>query len=216
MTASNVGGTSTIRRVGVPVALVIALVAAMIWDTTFMDPEAATAAGTADFSPEEFAVAMFPQLTELYVETAVDVTQVGAARRDDPEAAAEQFGVDLGSGRFGFSLEAQGEAVEVDEDFITIAIEEDPDLVVRVPLSTAINGSPIRDASGTIAFGDFRDQTEYQEVSNQFRQIMLADVIEPLDLGAIEGQQVRVVGAWLQGGPPDTFLIQPVLIEVGL
>lgn len=216
MTASNVGGTSTIRRLGVPIVLVVALLAAMIWDTTFLDPEAATAAGTADFSPEEFAAAMFPQLTDLYVETAVDVAAVGAARREHPDASGERFGVDLGSERFGFSLEAQGEAVEVDADFITIAVEEDPALVVRVPLTTAINGSPIRDASGTIAFGDFRDQTEYQEIANQFRQIMLADVIEPLDLGAIEGQQVRVVGAWLQGGPPDTFLIQPVLIEVDL
>ena len=216
MTTSNVERISTIRRVGVPAGIVIVLVAAMIWDTTFLDPDAATAAGTADFSPEEFAVAMFPQLTELYVETAVDVADVGAALREDPETAAERFGVDLGSGRYGFSLEAQGEAVEVDEGFITIAVEEDPALVVRVPLTTAINGSPIRDASGTIAFGDFRDQTEYQEVANQFRQIMLRDVIEPLDLGAIEGKQVRVVGAWLQGGPPDTFLIQPVLIEVEL
>jgi predicted lipoprotein len=85
---------------------------------------------------------------------------------------------------------------------------------VRVPLTTAINGSPIRDASGTIAFGDFRDQTEFQEVANQFRRLMIRDVIDPLDLTSIEGQQVRVVGAWLEGGPPDTFLIQPVLVEV--
>jgi predicted lipoprotein len=211
---SSAGRTAIIRRAALWVVVVIAVGAAMVWDTTFLDPEAAIVVGVAEFSPEEFAEVTFPQLTELYAETAVDVAEVGAALREDPDNAGERFGIDVGSGRFGYALEARGEAVEVDEDFITIAIDDNPDLVVRVPLTTAINGSPIRDASGTIAFGDFRDQTEFQEVANQFRRLMIRDVIDPLDLTAIEGQQVRVVGAWLQGGPPDTFLIQPVLVEV--
>jgi predicted lipoprotein len=195
-------------------AVFAVLIVVVIWDTTFIGPEEALARGAAEFSAEEFAALSFPDLVELYEETAVDVAQVGAALRDDPEAGAEEFGNDLGSGRFGFALSATGEVSEVTEDFITIAIEDDPDLDVRVPLTTAVNGSPIRDATGTIAFGDFRDQTQYQDVANEFRLIVLDEVIAPLDLAGADGQEIFVVGAWLQGGPPDTFVIQPVRIDI--
>jgi len=192
----------------------VVLIVVMIWDTTFIGPEEALARGAAEFSAEEYATFAFPELVEVYEETAVDVARVGAALRDDPEAGAEEFGVDLGSGRYGFALSAVGEVSEVTDDFITIAIADDPDLDVRVPLTTAVNGTPIRDASGTVAFGDFRDQTQYQDVANEFRQLMLDEVIAPLDLAGAEGQEISVVGAWLQGGPPDTFVIQPVRIDI--
>lgn len=214
MTASTEAESSRLKGIAVRFLLVVALLGGMAWDTTFLSPEDAVAFGLVEFSPEEYAEAMFPQLRDIYIETAVDVADVGAAIREDPETAGERFGTALGSDRYGFALEAEGLAVEADDDFITIAIEADPALVVRVPLSTAINGAPIRDASGTISFGDFRDQTEFQSVANNFRRVIERDVVAPLDRGAIEGQQVRVVGAWLQGGPPDTFIIQPVLIEV--
>lgn len=85
---------------------------------------------------------------------------------------------------------------------------------VRIPLTTALNGAPIRDVTGTVSFGDFANQTEYQEVANEYKLSIQRNVIGALDLGGLDGKTIDVVGAWAVGGPPDTYLIQPVAIEV--
>ena len=201
-------------RRGISLGAVAVLVAAMIASTTFVNESEMAAFGAADFSAEEFADQFVIDMRQLMEETAVEVHVLAEAIRDDPDEAGERYGNDIGSGRYGFAVEAIGTAVEVDDLFARLEIHPDPDLDVRLPLSTTLNGTPIRDAMGVISFGDFRDQTQYQSVAHEIKVRVEEDVISPLDLEMLEGREVRVVGAWLSNGPPDTFVIQPVIAEV--
>ena len=202
------------KRLGIPLGGVAVLVGAMLADTTFVNEGEVGSFVAAEFSAEEYTDQLLVDLTQLMEETAVEAHVLAEAMREDPEQAGEQYGNDIGSNRYGFAIEALGTAVEVDESFARIELHADPDVDVRLPLSTALNGTPIRDALGVVSFGDFRDQTQYQAVANEIRSRVEEDVIGPLDLEGLEGREIRVVGAWLSNGPPDTFVIHPVIAEV--
>lgn len=205
---------SRARRLIGPAVVVVAF-GALIADTTFVGGDDATAFTVGTFSAEEFVEESFDDLAAVMETNAVDIEELAVAIEDDPDAAGGEFGQDLGAGRFTYQVSATGPVVEVDDDFITMGVPDEGGLDVRIPLTTALSGTPIRDATGEIGFGDFGDQTEYQSVANQLKLRVERDVLGPLDLTSLEGETLTVVGAYVSGGPPDTFIVQPVSIEAG-
>ena len=191
---------------------VVALIVAAILDTTFLDPEGAADVSAPTFSPAAFVDEEFPVIRDAMIENAVDISELAPAIADDLDAAGEQFGVALGAGRYVFQVRASGSVESVDDDFIELSIPDAPDADVRIPLGSALTGTPVRDATGDIQFGDFPDQTAYQSVANEFKLKMQDEVLAELAPAELEGQQVTVVGAWVSG--PPVFIIQPVAIEV--
>lgn len=189
---------------------------AMVADTTYLSPEEAEAVNPPAFDATVYAAESFPEIAALIEEEATDITELAPAVAADPAAAAETFGTDIGSGRYGFAVTASGTVASVDEDFMVVEVPElEAGSVVRVPLGAALSGTPVRDVTGTIAFGDFPSQTAYQSVANAFTLTMQSDVLGPADPPSLQGQEVTVVGAYVSGGPVDSFLIQPVSIEAG-
>ena len=85
---------------------------------------------------------------------------------------------------------------------------------VRIPVGSAVSGTPIRDASGFMTFSDFPGQTDFQNVANELKLKIAADVVGPLDPSSLKGKNVTVVGAFSTGGPANAFLVQPASIEV--
>lgn len=195
-------------------AALVALLAAAAWDTKFLSPERAAEVTPATFSAEDYAAEAFPQVREGIKEMAVDLSVLAPAVSEDPAAAAAQYGQDLGSGSFVFPVRATGAATDVDGDFLVLDVPGVPDgVTVRVALGVALSGTPVRDATGNIRFGDFTGQTDFQSVANQFKLLMQRDVLAGVDPPSLLDQHVTVHGAWSTGGPPDSFIIQPVEIE---
>jgi predicted lipoprotein len=209
--------TPVARRAALWIAGGVVLVAAAA-STTYVGPDDPRAAGQAAFSAEEYVAEAFPEIVEAIRGDTTDLTVLAAALADDPAAAGEQYGVDLGAGQFAYRVSAAGEVVDVDDDFVYLAVAdpagESGELDVRIPLGTALTGTPVRDATGTIKFGDFTDQNEYQSVANQLKLKIQSEVIAPADPPSLAGRSVTVTGAWSTGGPPDLFIVQPVTIEV--
>jgi predicted lipoprotein len=203
-----------------PVRLLVALgiagvLVAMVLDTTFLDPTEQAAAVTPVFSAAAYVDEQFPATADAVTAAAVELPELAAAVDEDPVAAGAAYGVDSGSGKFTVPVAAEGTVAEVDDRFVLLAVEGMPEGAdVRIPLTTSLNGAPIRDATGDVSFGDFANQTDYQAVANEYKRKVLDDVIGPLDLDALPGSTVRVVGAWVTGGPENTYIIQPVSIEV--
>lgn len=195
-------------------AAVVGLLVAMVLDTTFLDPAEQSAAQSPTFSPAEYVDAEFDNTAALIEDAAVDLPELAAALADDEAAASAEFGVESGTNKFVFAVRVTGVVAEVDDRFIIVDIAEMADADVRIPLSTALNGAPIRDVTDTVSFGDFANQTEYQQVANEYKLTVQELVLEPLDLDALGGSTIEVVGAWTTGGPPDTYIIHPVRIEV--
>jgi predicted lipoprotein len=194
---------------------VVVLVIAMALSTKFLTPEEVSALNPEAFNAETFVEEEFPGLKEEITRSATDIAVLAPAVAKDPAAAGAQYGQDLGSGAFAFPVTATGEATQVDAEFILLSVPGLPAQVeVRIPLGAAVSGTPVRDATGTLKFGDFVDQTAFQSVANELKLKIERDVLSTIDPQAVKGTQITVVGAWATGGPPNSFIIQPVSIEV--
>ncbi|MEU9884569.1 DUF2291 family protein [Sphaerisporangium sp. NPDC051011] len=197
------------------VVALAALVVAAAFDTKVLSPQQVADLNPPPFIAESYAADKFPKVTAMIKQKATDLAVLAPAVESDQGAAGRQYGQDLGTGNFAFPVKATGTVEEVADNFVLLAVRDVPkDTVVRVAVGASVSGTPVRDATGTIKFGDFTDQTDYQSVANQFKLQIQQAVLAKLDTSSLKGKRVTVYGAWSTGGPAKSFLIQPVDIEV--
>ena len=209
------GSSRMVKKVGIAAAG-LALVVAMVASTKFLTPAEAAALNPAEFSVQSYADENFPKVVTTLTEKATDLAVLVPAVAADPVGAGEQYGTDIGSGKFAFPVKATGTVAEVNADFMVVtAPGVTPGATVRIPLAAAVSGTPVRDAPGTIKFSDFVGQTDFQSVANEFKLKVQSEVIAPSNPPSLLGKQISVVGAWSSGGPPNSYIIQPVSIETG-
>ena len=200
------------RNVVTALGLVLALVA-MFFSTKIVSPTEEAKLNPPPFNGATYAAAEFPKQAAKIGEKAVDLGTLIPAVAADLKAAGAQYGVDSGSGNYTFPVKFTATVTGVDENFITL---QSPVKGVRVliPRGVAVSGTPVRDALGDITFGDFVDQTDFQAVANEFKLLIERTILGPANAASLEGKTVSVVGAWTTGGAPNTFIIQPVKLEV--
>lgn len=200
------------RRIVSAVALA-ALVAAMGFSTEWLTPEEAEAINPPAFVVADYVDENFAEWSQAITESAVDIADLAPAVEKDLAAAGAEYGQDLGSNAFAFPVQATGTVQEVDASFALLDIPGLPkQFEVRIALGSAMQGAAVRDAIGTVKYGDFRDQTAFQSVANQIKIKVQADVLSAAQADLEKSRQVTVVGAWATGGPPNSFIIQPVSI----
>jgi predicted lipoprotein len=56
--------------------------------------------------------------------------------------------------------------------------------------------SSVRDASGLINFGDFKEQTEFGKVASEINKRVLSDVLGDLDKNSMIGNTITFMGAF--------------------
>jgi predicted lipoprotein len=86
-----------------------------------------------------------------------------------------------------------------------------------VQIGPVIRGTALRDAVSFIRFNDFANQFEFAAVSNALHDRVLRDVVGALDLEAVVGQSVTVLGAATvpPATPPEGVLeIVPLRITI--
>lgn len=204
----------TRRNLVVTLVLAAVLLAVMIAVTPFKTAEQVRALNPPAFSADTYVAEGFPKITAGITDRATPIATLAPAVDADVAAAGAEYGVD-GGGTFTFPVSATGTVASVDANFAVLQVEGVPEGdVVRIPLGAALNGTPVRDAAG-LAFGDFPGQTEFQNVANELKIAMTTKVLEPADLAGRQGQEVSVVGVYATGGPPNSFIVQPVSIEAG-
>jgi predicted lipoprotein len=144
---------------------------------------------------------------------AVDAATVAAAVAKDKDAAGKQYGVEAGSGP-EISIKFTGVAGKVDSGVYDIAVEGVPStLLIRVQTGPAINGTDLRDATGTIAFGQFVNQIDYQNAGSALNKEMKKQVLSKIDTKALAGKTISVVGAF-KLTDPNSWLVTPVKLDV--
>lgn len=202
-------------RIVAAVALAV-LVAAMGFSTTWLSPEEAESVNPPTFVAADFVEENFSAWQQAITESAVDITVLAPAVDEDLVAAGAEYGNDLGSKAYAFPVRATGTVKEVDQNFALLDIPGLPKQVeVRIALGNAIQGTAVRDAVGNVRYGDFQDQTAFQSVANEIKIKIQKDVLPAVQPDLKAGTQVVVVGGWATGGPPNSFIIHPVSIEVG-
>jgi predicted lipoprotein len=200
------------RRLALVVVAAVVLVAAMALDTKVVKIGSADDVHTEVFSPEKFGAAQFPKIQAEIEKRAVDAKTLAEAIAKD-KAAAKQYGVDV-NGFAVFSVKFTGVVGEGKSGIYFVTVEGVPDtLRIRVQTGPAINGTELRDATGTIGFGQFTNQIEYQNAGSALNNEMKKEVLTKVDNSALTGKTITVVGAFKLVNP-NAWLVTPVRLDL--
>jgi predicted lipoprotein len=201
--------------------LLVVLLVAMVLNTKFLDPAELAAAGPVKFDPKATADELFTRAKAELPDKASEVGDVVPAMQSDTKSAAEKYkAVSPAEGAYVFPVKTTGTVTEATEANLRLKItgvpEETP---VIVPLTTAINGTVIRDVMG-FKFADAPGQTDYQYVGDELKKLMQAEVKDATsDPASLKGKKITVVGAISVIGAgtsvpkPKPVNIQPLSIK---
>ena len=212
MSASEISIKPRIGRRGLILgAVALCVVAAMALDTTVVTIGSDEDTRVAGFSPDAYGAEQFPRIREDITTRAVDAATLAAALAEDKAAAATQYGT--GGAMPVLPVRLSGTVGEGKGGIYDVAVEGVEDVRIRVQTGPAINGTDLRDAPGDIAFGEFKNQIEYQDAGAGINRAMKAEVLEGLDTSDLTGKQMTVTGAFKLINP-KMWLITPVEVSV--
>lgn len=209
-TLNSVSGDKRIK-VYVAAACALVLVALMAFDTKIISlTELESEVG---FSPQQFAQEAFPEIQAYAENNAVDGAVLAREVLQDAGVAGEKYGVAASIGHI-VPVSFSGVAVEGRGGIYTIGVEDVPsDVVIRVQTGPAINGTTLRDTTGSIQFGDFTNQIEYQDVGAALNDEMKRQVLADISGQDLAGKTLEVVGSFTMINPKN-WLITPVSMAI--
>ncbi|WP_335949347.1 DUF2291 family protein [Salipiger bermudensis] len=212
MSASEISIKPRVGRRGLILgAVALCVVAAMALDTTVVTIGSDEDTRVAGFSPDAYGAEQFPRIREDITTRAVDAATLAAALSEDKAAAAAQYGT--GGAMPVLPVRLSGTVGEGKGGIYDVAVEGVEDVRIRVQTGPAINGTDLRDAPGDIAFGEFKNQIEYQDAGAGINRAMKAEVLEGLDTSDLTGKQMTVTGAFKLINP-KMWLVTPVEVSV--
>lgn len=203
-------------------AVLAVLIVAMIFSTKFMTPAELEAALPKPFNPEKSASELYERAKTEIPAKAAPLGEVLTAIQADPKAAAEKYkAVSPTADSFVFAVRTTAAVTEGSDANLRLDVADAPkDTTVIVPLSTAVNGSVLRDAMG-FKFADAPGQTDYQYVSDEVKKLIQNEVKSSVsDPASLKGKKVEVVGVidvpLSNGDPPPATKpvnVQPMTIK---
>lgn len=197
--------------IGAAIALV--LVAAIGLDTKFVTIGSEHDVRAEVFSPETFGAAEFPKTQASIEERAVDAKTLGEAILANKAEAGKKYGVGTAVGPV-IPITFTGVAGEAKSGIYTVVAEGLPaGIAIRVQTGPAINGTELRDATGTIAFGQFTNQIEYQDAGSALNNEMKKQVLAGIDTATLTGKTITVTGVFKLVNPKN-WLVTPVRLKV--
>ena len=195
------------------VAAIIVLVGAMTLDTTIVKIGSSRDVREQKFSPEAFGAEQFPKVRDNIEKRAVDAVELAKAIATDKKAAGAKYGVAAPVGPV-MPVSFTGVVGERKSNFNIVKVEGlPPEITVRVQTGPALNGTDLRDATGTIAFGQFTNQIEYQDAGSAINNEVKKQVLAGLKPTELTGKTVSVVGVFKLVNPKN-WIVTPVRFEV--
>lgn len=195
------------------VAGVVVLVGAMALDTTVVTIGSDQDVRADVFSPEAFGAEHFAAIQAEVEKRAVDAPTLAGEVAADKKAAGEKYGTAAGIGPV-MPVKFTGVAGEVKSGIYDVEVEGMPaDISIRVQTGPAINGTELRDFPGTIAFGDFTNQIEYQNAGSGINNEMKKQVLAGIDTSVLTGKTISVTGVFKLINAKN-WLVTPVTMSV--
>ena len=170
-------------------------------------------------------------------EKAVDLSKIlsemepdasGVAPKDELIAVANRYGLITDGEAHVYMVKGSGKIVSVNAESslgtAEVAIDGyDGPIKAQLYIGTRIpsDETSVRDAVGFIAFGDFKEQTEYGKAGSEINKRVLATVLNDLDLDNLVGKNISFKGAFtirtfnLLEIDVEEIPIVPVEIELG-
>lgn len=192
---------------------IVVLVGAMAFDTKIVRIGSQDDVQVQKFSPATFGAEQFPLIKQSVETRAVDAVELSQAIAADKKAAGEKYGVATSTGPV-FPVKFTGIVGERKANYNVVAVEGLPaELTVRVQTGPALNGTDLRDATGQIEFGQFKNQIEYQDAGSAINNEVKKVVLEGLDPAVLTGKTVTVFGVFKLVNPKN-WIVMPVRLDV--
>ncbi len=194
-------------------AAIVILLVAMGRNTKIVSISSQVAAQPGAFDPAAYGAAKFPKIQAQIEGRAVDAATLAAAIAKDSTAAGTKYGV---QGEIGpeFSVKFTGVAQKATFGVYTVNVPGVSNTVtLRVQTGPAINGTDVRDATGTIDFSQFTNQIDYQNAGSALNNEVKKQVLAKVDTAKLTGKTISVVGVF-QLVVPNSWLITPVSLQV--
>jgi predicted lipoprotein len=212
------------RNLFIVLGVIVVLLIAMVLSTKFLTPEELAAVGPKKFDPKQSASELWTKAQTEIPANAQPLGQVVPAMQKDLKAAATKYkAVSPAEGAYAFPVKFDGTVEEASDASLRVSVPGVPEeTAVIIPLTTAINGTAVRDAMG-FKFADAPGQTEYQFVGDELKKLMQEDVKSSIsDPASLKGKKVSGTGVVVilspSGAPPPPAKpvnVQPVTIEAG-
>lgn len=165
------------------------------------------------FSAAEFGKSQFSKVQSGVEHRAVSAATLASAIAKDGAAAAKQYGVEAGVGP-EFSVKFTGVVGKGDFGTYDVSVDGVPKpVVIQVQTGPAVTGTDLRDATGTINFGQFTNQIDYQNAGSALNKELKKEILSKVDTTNLKGKTISVVGAF-QLTDPKRWLVTPVKLDV--
>lgn len=194
-------------------AAAVVVLGAIALDTTVVRIGSENDVRQQGFSAETYGADEFPKVKANIEERAAPAVEVATAIAADKKAAGEKYGVATSIGPV-IPVTFTATVGERKSNYHTVTIDGLPgEVTVRVQTGPAVNGTDLRDATGTIEFGQFRNQIEYQDAGSALNNEMKKAVLSGVDVESLAGKTVDITGVFKLVNP-KSWLVTPVKLEV--
>lgn len=197
---------------------VLLVVIFILLNTNFQTKAQVEANKPIQFNVTEFAQEQLPKIAADVLATAIDIAVIATAVDKNLVAAGTKYGRNTGDDRnisYVFPVKTTAKVIGVDENFIMLSVPGAPSIDrFNIPVGLALRGNPLRDVTGKIKFGDFFDQTQFQDVAVAIKDRAREVILNPLDLKTLTGKTIEVYGAWATGPEKNVYNIIPTSISV--
>ncbi len=200
-------------KIAVGIAAVVIVIGAIAADTKVVRIGSAHDVREQGFQPESYGAQEFPKVQADVEKRAVDAVTLANAVLADKKAAGAKYGVATTTGPV-LPVSLTGTFGERKANLNEFKIDGMPDgITIRVQTGPAINGTDLRDATGTIEFGQFTNQIEYQDAGSAINNEMKKATLGSLDPEKLTGKTATVVGVFKLINPKN-WLVTPVKVDV--
>lgn len=196
-------------------AIIVVVLAALSRGVKVVAINSAAAANPSAFSAAEFGKSQFPKVQAAIKKRAVPAETLAAALAANSAEALQKYGVPVPGG-VGPEIPVRftGVVGTGTDGIYTVKVAGVPsDLLIRVQTGPAINGTDLRDATGTITFGQFTNQIAYQNAASALNDQLKQQVLSKIGTSSLTGKTISVVGAF-QLINPKGWLVTPATLSV--
>ena len=218
--------------------LLLLILAARYGFTVVSIEEAENTAQSEAFDPIAFVDGIWDsRLMPTFTDKAVELTRIlseiepdvsGTVPKDDLIAIANQYGLITVGEAHVYMVKGSGTIISVNAETSLGTAEVkldgyDGPIKAQLYIGTRIpsDETSVRDGVGFIAFGDFKEQTEYGKAASEINKRVLATVLWDIDRDNLIGKTISFNGAFtirtfnlIQIDVKEIYIV-PVEIEVG-
>ncbi|TQS40212.1 DUF2291 family protein [Cryptosporangium phraense] len=197
-------------------AVVVIVLAAMGLSTEWRDADAPQTTSEAErtFDPAAYGQETFPKVVPLVEKEAQPITELVPALVADADAAGAKFGHREGTSPYSFAATAEGTAGAPNGSLLPLTVEGLPkDTQIWVQVGPAITGTSLRDATGTITFGQFLNQVQYADAGTALNNEVRSQVLKGVTPATLKGKKVTLTGTFTFL-TPQVVTLTPVKFEV--